>query len=286
MASFSHCIICNAPQLLAMPAYAHSYLVRCKACNFVFCSEIPTTQTLSDFYSRYPVSNSLSQLTAKRYDEWLDSFEPFRKLNTILDVGCGDGYLLERAILKGWKVFGTEYTDRQVKQGIAKGINMHQGALDISNYAVNSFDVICSIEVIEHINNPMEELSKFNYLLRQGGAVYVTTPNFNALSHDYFKAQWNIITYPEHLCYFTKSTLINAFLRNGFKCSRFITTGISVKRYKQSVRNDRSIARSTDEQVRNKVEEKWYLRIVKNSINSLLTLFSKGDTLKGLFIKQ
>jgi SAM-dependent methyltransferase len=82
---------------LTIPA---SFLVRCKSCGFIFCSEIPSNDELEKFYSRYPVSESLSALTAKRYDEWLDKFESFRKLNTILDVGCGDGYFLERAIKK------------------------------------------------------------------------------------------------------------------------------------------------------------------------------------------
>lgn len=286
MASFSNCLICNASPPEVMSNYSASFLVRCKSCGFIFCSEIPSNDELEKFYSRYPVSESLSALTAKRYDEWLDKFESFRKLNTILDVGCGDGYFLERAIKKGWKVFGTEYTDRQVNQGIKKGITIHKGALDVSNYQPQCFDVICSIEVIEHINNPMEEVAKFQTLLRHGGAVFVTTPNFNALSHNYFGNKWNIITYPEHLCYYTKQTLTDVFKRNNFKRLHFETTGISIKRFKQSKQNNRGIARSTDEQVRNMVEEKWYLLAAKTLINKLLTLFSKGDTLKGLFIKE
>ena len=46
---------------------------------------------------------------------------------------------------------------------------MQKGVLTPSNYDIESFDIITSFEVIEHINNPTEELNNFHKLLRKGG---------------------------------------------------------------------------------------------------------------------
>ncbi len=64
---------------------------------------------------------------------------------------------------------------------------MQEGKLNPKNYTDEEFDVITSFEVLEHINNPVEEIKIFHKLLRLGGLVYLTTPNFNSISRYYFK---------------------------------------------------------------------------------------------------
>src|SRR6185436_15667294 len=102
--------------------------------------------------------------------------------NNLIDIGSGDGYFPEHAKQHGWNVFGTEFTDAKVEFSRKKGITMHKGVLDVQNYSPGFFDIIISVEVLEHINNPREEIAKFRELLRPGGAVYLTTPNFNSVS--------------------------------------------------------------------------------------------------------
>lgn len=283
---FKSCLLCNAAQLNKLDGYSKDHLVKCSNCEFVFSDRIPTRDELIQFYDRYYINEPLSPITILRYDEWLDAFEKFRVKGNILDVGCGNGYFLMRAKAKGWNIYGTEFTQRQVDVAKANGITMHLGVLDIKNYEPDFFDVITSIEVIEHLNNPNEELQKFNAICRKGGAVYVTTPNFDALSHYYFKNDWNIFAYPEHLCYYTKKTLSRLFNQNGFKSEAFKSTGISLKRYKQSASGDKATIFTVDETVRQKSEKKILFKIAKGTINFFLTLTNKGDTLKGLFVKE
>ena len=97
------------------------------------------------------------------------------------------------------------YTDIEICR--KKGISMHKGVLNTENYEEESFDIITSFEVIEHINNPIPELKNFYKLLRKGGLVYLTTPNFNSLLRYRLKSEYNVICYPEHLSYYTPKTL-------------------------------------------------------------------------------
>jgi 2-polyprenyl-3-methyl-5-hydroxy-6-metoxy-1,4-benzoquinol methylase len=263
--------------------------VKCKKCRFVFAQKIPSTQELIDYYDGYGRNDYLSPITIKRYNELLDEMEKYRKTNRILDVGCGIGYFLEVAKERGWEVYGTEYTDRAIEICEGKGIEMRQGKLDTKNYESESFDIITSFEVLEHINNPSEEITNFNSIVRKGGLVYLTTPNFNSLLRYRLKNRYDVITYPEHLSYYTPRTLKKLFTKLGFSKLKIQTTGISLTRLKtsQGQTSQAFISEtSDDEQLRNKIEEKKYLQLAKRIVNETLTLFGIGDSLKGWFVKK
>ena len=285
----TQCLHCQSNKLKPLKGYETAHLCRCSRCGFVFSQTIPTADELEEHYSKYSRNDYLSPITVKRYEELLDQFEKYRKTGKILDVGCGIGYFLEVAKKRGWEVYGTEYTDQAVNICREKGISMEQGILETHNYDLESFDVITSFEVIEHINNPLEELANFHSLLRPGGLVYITTPNFNSLLRYRLKSAYNVITYPEHLSYYTPKSLTNVFKRSGFKRVKLQSTGISLTRLKTSKgkTNEAFISESSsDEVLRNNIEAKWYLQLIKRSLNKLLTLTGKGDSLKGWFVKD
>ena len=219
----------------------------------------------------------------------LDYFEQFRKSNNIIDVGCGDGYFLDEARKRGWNVYGTEYMDSKVEFCRQKGITMMQGVLDSKNYAPGFFDVLVSIEVIEHINNAKDEIKNFYGILRPGGIVYLTTPHYNSLSRHVFHGKWNIIDYPSHLSFYTKKTLRRLFENSGFSLVRFATTGVSVSQAKLSLGKGNSGGASvavSDSGVREAIEKNRLLQVAKKTVNFLLTTFNLGDTIKAVFIKK
>lgn len=283
------CLICNNSSLKDLPDYKFAFLTKCSSCKFVFSKQIPSQQELINHYNGYSRSDYLSPITIKRYNELLDNFEKFKKTGKILDVGCGIGYFLDEAKKRGWEVYGTEFTDEAVSICSNKGIKVSQGKLERNNYSAGMFDVITSFEVLEHINNPIEELNNFNHLIRKGGLVYLTTPNFNSLLRYRLKSAYNVICYPEHLSYYTPRTLKKVFKLCGFKCQKIKTTGISLTRLKTSIgKSDQAIISKTsdDEKIRNKFETKWYLSLAKSIVNGVLTFIGKGDSLKGYFIKN
>lgn len=284
-----NCLICDSSHLKPLKGYHETHLVKCGKCSFVFAQKIPTTQELIDYYDGYGRNDYLSPITIKRYHELLDQMEKYRKTNRILDVGCGIGYFLEVAKERGWEVHGTEYTDKALEICRSKGIEMQEGKLDSSKFDHGSFDIITSFEVLEHINNPQEEVTNFNTLLRPGGLIYLTTPNFNSLLRHRLKERYNVIAYPEHLSYYTPHTLNHLFTNAGFKKQQIQTTGISLTRLRTSrgQKNQAFISKtSDDEQLRNRIEDKEHLQLAKKVVNGTLTFFGVGDSLKGWFIKK
>lgn len=49
-------------------------------------------------------------------------FDSNNKNISILDVGCGDGYFLDKAKKAGWDCYGTEYNDQLIQRLVLKGI--------------------------------------------------------------------------------------------------------------------------------------------------------------------
>lgn len=283
------CLICSSDNLKKMDNYLEGNMFSCHKCNFVFASKIPTEEDLIKHYEGYGRNDYLSPVTVNRYHEILDTFEKYRKTNNLIDVGCGIGLFAEVAIKRGWNVYGTEYTDEAIAINENKGIKMKQGKLNPLNYEPNFFDIITSFEVIEHINNPIEEINNFHNILREGGLVYITTPNFNSLSRYILGNKWTVISYPEHLSYYTAKTLHKLMKKINFKKSNVQTTGFSLTRHKIAASNveKKYIAADTEDEIlRNKMEYIWYWKLIKSILNFILNVFRKGDKIKVYYVKQ
>lgn len=282
---FTYCPLCHSNHIADLGnSYAHASLCRCGQCGFVFAAQKPSAPTLHTHYNSYRRNNTFSDITRKRYLELLDELEPYRKHNRILDVGCGDGYFLETAKAKGWEVFGTEFTTNAVEICRIKGIIMFQGTvLDVPQNL--EFDVITTFEVIEHMNNGPEFAERTHALLRPGGLFYFTTPNFNSLSRRRLKGNWRVIDYPEHLSYYTPHSITRLLNAQGFSKSKLLTTGVSMQsriNYKQAIESGNL---APDETLREKIENRFYMRWIKSMVNGMLTITGTGDTLKGFFVK-
>jgi 2-polyprenyl-3-methyl-5-hydroxy-6-metoxy-1,4-benzoquinol methylase len=291
---FEKCLLCNHTELKILNRFSSSGLVQCQNCEFIFSRWIPSEKKIIDFYNQYPEYENRNDITSQRYRSLLGTFENFRLTNNLIDVGCGDGKFLDLAKEKKWNVYGTEYIDRFIERCTEAGIKMHRGKYSPLNYTENIFDVLIWIEVIEHINNPVQEILNFKKNLRPGGIVYLTTPNFNSLSRRLLNEKWNVIFYPEHLCYYTPTTLRKLFEQNGFRLIELKTTGISPGRILSSWKNrksDRSKTdptssiRSTDQSLRETIEGNAILRFIKGGINYFLSLTNSGDSIKAIFQK-
>lgn len=282
------CIVCSNKQLKPLNSYKRAFLVKCAGCGMVFSQKIPSNEELTKIYTNYPRFTSLPPLTVKRYNELLDKMEPFRRTNNLLDLGCSNGLFLECAKQRGWNVFGTEYAQESIDYCADRNIKVFKSDQMPDDFFKLSFDVVTSFEVIEHINNPNEDMALVNKVLRKGGAFYFTTPNFNSISRIILKEKWNVIDYPEHLSYYTPSSIHFLLNANGYKKNFLITTGISFTRFSQSM-NSEAVSKSipvNDEALRNKIEHNAFLMFAKSTINFILNLFKVGDSLKGFYVKQ
>ena len=283
------CPICGNNDISLMPSYQRHYLSQCKSCTMVFSNIEPDKRDLEQHYAQYARNDYFSPITKQRYEEWLNVFEKYRNTSRILDVGCGMGFFLETAKNLNWQVFGTEYTDESVNICKQKGIEMFKGDIEEMDFKELKFDVIVSIEVIEHLSHPTAHLEKISHLLRPGGALYLTTPNFNSINRRILSEKWNVLSYPEHLSYFNKKPLHLALTHSGLAKKEIKTEGISLESLKTSLQKktvDHSSSDTSDEHLRQASEKYLILNKTKAIINYLLNFFGLGESLKALYIKS
>jgi len=96
----------------------------------------------------------------------------------VLDVGCGDGELLEHLnTTKNVDGRGLELSQQNVNAAVARGLSVIQGDADtdLAEYPSQVFDVAILSQTIQATRNPKSVLGQ---LLRIGRRAAVSLPNF------------------------------------------------------------------------------------------------------------
>ncbi|CAO3597445.1 unnamed protein product [Absidia cylindrospora] len=91
---------------------------------------------------------------------------PFKGLR-MLDIGCGGGLLSESLVRLGGN-------DPQLWRGTGKLNYRHTTAEDLLA-AKEQFDVVLAMEIIEHVNQPLDFLKTCGQLTRPGGSLFLST---------------------------------------------------------------------------------------------------------------
>jgi 2-polyprenyl-3-methyl-5-hydroxy-6-metoxy-1,4-benzoquinol methylase len=286
------CAFCGSTGFKHILGQSH-FIIKCRKCGLVTTDLVPSDETLSDYYHSYPSYDKLSDLTLTRYGEILDKLEPFRKTNNLLEAGCGFGFFLDEARKRNWNVYGTELSVIALQECKRKDLTVTETLDPLLESSLQNFDVIVSLEVIEHLTDPVMETEKYSRLTRPGGAIYITTPNFNSLSRRLLGRRWNVIHYPEHIYYFTLPTIRRVLNKYNFKKIKEETSGFSHARLIyawRDKRGDKNLKEynynEKDRELRDAIEKTVILRLIKKMINVILTVFKSGDTLKILYRKK
>ena len=149
------------------------------------------------------------------------------KNKLVLDVGCGDGFIMNMIRNLGNKVIGIEIADSAIKKARKKGFKVYDLSLN-SNWSgkiQEKFDVIFAGEIIEHIFDTDQFLSNIRKVLKKNGKLIITTPNLATLGRRLmlFVGQNPLIettgrsTDAGHIRYFTQGSLCMLLRENGFR---------------------------------------------------------------------
>lgn len=96
-----------------------------------------------------------------------------------LEIGCGLGYFSNKAFKMGAKVTGVDIGPNLVainKKLTPKGNFLVASASKLP-FKDNSFDIVLSTEVIEHVDNQDKAIKEMFRVLKGSGTLVITTPN-------------------------------------------------------------------------------------------------------------
>lgn len=284
------CPLCKSDKIFPKGKYYTKHgLMYCKHCRLVFMEKIPAPKELHSHYSDYPYffPQNVRFSIEKSYEELLVRLEPYRINNCLLDYGCGTGIFLQKAKEKGWQVYGIELSEKALIECHKQNLTVYKTVEELQSFHNIKFDVITMFEVIEHLSEINSVLSSLTHLLRKDGGLFLTTPNFNNPTRWFYKENYHNIEYPEHLLYFTCSSINHHFKRSGYKNLFLQTTGIdfsSKRKINASASEISSL--TTNEIILVKSQKSVILNFIKKTINYLLSMFRIGMTIKALYIKK
>ncbi len=122
----------------------------------------------------------------RRLREYISTLVPKTTIS-IVDIGCGSGWVAENFCPKGIKVFSTDLSVKNVKNSLKKtNSKNHFGiVMDSFNPAIkqNKIEIIISSEVIEHVVKPDLFINSLYKLLKVNGKLIISTPYKEILKH-------------------------------------------------------------------------------------------------------
>jgi len=101
---------------------------------------------------------------------------------SILDIACGQGYIVERLEMLGFSNLHAADISRENFKLNKK--QFHFRCVDANEklpYTTNSFDVVISSETIEHLENPRQFIREIQRILKPGGQFILTTPSVESI---------------------------------------------------------------------------------------------------------
>jgi SAM-dependent methyltransferase len=178
--------------------------VRCRDCGVVNTDPWPTAAELSDAYAGWyrPSSGRFSGLgdailrrTRGSLARRLDLIAP---PGPVLDVGAGEGALLDALRRRGREALGLE---REASRSDIR-------AADLSEID-GRWAAIVFWHSLEHLPNPGEEIARAASLLAPSGVLVIAVPNANSLQAVAFGDRWLALDLPRHLVHLTSAALID-----------------------------------------------------------------------------
>jgi SAM-dependent methyltransferase len=96
---------------------------------------------------------------------------------SLLEVGCGSGWSTHALSVAGFEATGIDLNARGFEVASGDHLLLREGsALDVP-FPDESFDVVVSYQVIEHIPAPERALQEMGRVCRRGGVVCIVGPN-------------------------------------------------------------------------------------------------------------
>lgn len=169
-----------------LPDKIHYRLVRCKKDGMVRSNPIVDFDTLSKLYtkSKFTYEGETQNLT-KSYMRAIDPvLQVLKKSDTIVEVGCGSGFVLNAVQEKGFKnVYGVEPSTHAIANAPARlKKRIKESLFKKSLFPKNSVSFLFIFQTLDHIPEPEKFITDAYSVLKPGGYMLSLHHNVESLT--------------------------------------------------------------------------------------------------------
>jgi SAM-dependent methyltransferase len=217
------CPLCYSPR--SIPVRTMEYgsgdtqkIVACKDCGLGYASESNPADYGENSSYRFPdaIGTGDTPEDRSRLRGFVELFARVVQDRTahILDIGCGQGGLLEELRSAGYvNISGLDPSADCVEIARKKGFNVKHGS--VPGWSGQVFDVVILNHVLEHLWRINESLSAIHGLIRPEGIIYVEVPDAERYAELVYCPFLDFNH--EHINHFTTGTLNYALAYNDFQ---------------------------------------------------------------------
>lgn len=169
---------------------------RCRACyiDFPYPRPFLANKYYPKYYRKYPyLIRTVFDFFYSKLANNINSYFDYKK-KYLIEIGCGDGLILNKFKNLGWEVCGTE---RNIS--IRKNNLLNISNKKLNNFKDGSFDLIYLNNSFEHIYNFNELLVNFKRKLKKKGYLILNVPSANSFQYKIGKGFWFHLDIPRHL---------------------------------------------------------------------------------------
>jgi SAM-dependent methyltransferase len=220
------------------------WVARCGDCGFAYLADAPAYEALQGEFEwsqsykqerkrrrRRPIGAWMQRLVKLRKRliparQPMDFVEGYVPDGNVLDIGCGDGGLLE-PFRHRYRLFGIELSPilakraEQVFAPSGGGVLCATGKEGLQQFRSGSISAAVLHAYLEHELHPKAVLKELMRVLKPGGIAVVKVPNFASVNRHVVGREWCGFRYPDHVNYFTPRSLAEMSEAAGFqvRCS-------------------------------------------------------------------
>jgi SAM-dependent methyltransferase len=235
------CFLCGSKGVPYARVDAHDYLC-CESCGLVYVDFIEAVDKLYRSYD----GGFFKSLRRKIFMP-LRSFEGARhfkvsmeRANRIfrrvlsagpktgpnpnyLDIGCNKGFLLAAALSHDWNVYGVELVPELTipfkRRFREKADHIYSVGFGEAQETMKDemFEAVTAIDVIEHFEDPLRDMTNIYRVLKPGGILLFQTPDTDNPRVGELKDRWGALKPREHLHLFNRKNIDFLAKRLGFK---------------------------------------------------------------------